>query len=201
MDFPENKKAKTDHEVHELITNRWSPRSFSNKPVDDETLMQLFEAARWAPSSYNAQPWRYIYAKRENTEAFEQMRSCLVSFNQEWTAGAAVLILGCAKMYAREDLDKPNHYAKHDLGAASMSMAIQATALGLYVHQMGGLDFEKARETYNLPEGFEIITAIAIGYLGNPDDLSEEMRETEVKTRERAPVSDFVFENSWNNSK
>jgi nitroreductase len=197
MDFPNNKKANTDHDVHELISDRWSPRAFSDKSVDDETLMQLFEAARWAPSSYNAQPWRYIYAKKENTEAFERLRSCLVPFNQEWTASAAVLVLGCVKSYAQDDLNKPNTYAKHDLGAASMSMAAQATALGLYVHQMGGVDFEKARETYNLPEGFDVVTAIAIGYLGNPDDLSPEMRETEVKMRERAPISDFVFENSW----
>ena len=167
--------AITDYPIHELMTKRWSPYCFDARPVTDEDLRSLFEAARWAPSSYNEQPWSYIVATREDNEEFERLLSCLVEGNQRWAASAPVLVLGIASLnFSRNG--KPNRAAIHDLGQASANLALEATARGLYVHQMIGILPDKAREVYAIPEGHEPMTAIAVGYPGDPKDFPDELQ-------------------------
>jgi nitroreductase len=187
-----------DHPVHELITKRWSPYSFDNRSVTDEDLRSLFEAARWAPSSYNEQPWNYIVAKKENPEEFQRLLSCLVDGNQVWAKAAPVLALGIAKLrFARND--QPNRAAIHDLGLAAGNLVVEATARGLWVHQMIGILPDKAREIYAIPEGYEPLTGIAIGYAGDPKALPEGLRERDLARRPRKPLKEFVFGQTWGN--
>jgi nitroreductase len=187
-----------DHPIHELITKRWSPYSFDARSVTDENLRSLFEAARWAPSSYNEQPWSYIVAKKENPEEFQRLLSCLVEGNQVWAKAAPVLALGIAKLrFARND--QPNRAAIHDLGLAAGNLVVEATARGLWVHQMIGILPDKARETYAIPEGYEPLTGIAIGYAGDPKALPEGLRERDLARRPRKPLKEFVFSQTWGN--
>ena len=187
-----------DHLVHELITKRWSPYSFDSRSVTDEDLRSLFEAARWAPSSYNEQPWNYIVAKKENPEEFQRLLSCLVDGNQVWAKAAPVLALGIAKLrFARND--QPNRAAIHDLGLAAGNLVVEATARGLWVHQMIGILPDKAREIYAIPEGYEPLTGIAIGYEGDPKALPEGLRERDLARRPRKPLKEFVFSQTWGN--
>ncbi len=187
-----------DHPVHELITKRWSPYSFDARSVPDEDLRSLFEAARWAPSSYNEQPWNYIVAKKENPEEFQRLLSCLVDGNQAWAKAAPVLALGIARLrFARND--QPNRAAIHDLGLAAGNLVVEATARGLWVHQMIGILPDKAREIYAIPEGYEPLTGIAIGYAGDPKALPEGLRERDLARRPRKPLKEFVFGQKWGN--
>jgi nitroreductase len=187
-----------DHPVHELITKRWSPYSFDSRSVTDEDLRSLFEAARWAPSSYNEQPWNYIVAKKENPEEFQRLLSCLVDGNQVWAKAAPVLALGIAKLrFARND--QPNRAAIHDLGLAAGNLVVEATARGLWVHQMIGILPDKAREIYAIPEGYEPLTGIAIGYAGDPRALPEGLRDRDLACRPRKPLKEFVFGQTWGN--
>ena len=187
-----------DHPVHALITKRWSPYSFDSRSVPDEDLRSLFEAARWAPSSYNEQPWNYIVAKKENPEEFQRLLSCLVEGNQVWAKAAPVLALGIAKLrFARDD--QPNRAAIHDLGLAAGNLVVEATARGLWVHQMIGILPDKAREIYAIPEGYEPLTGIAIGYAGDPKALPEGLRERDLARRPRKPLKEFVFGQTWGN--
>jgi nitroreductase len=187
-----------DHPVHELLTKRWSPYSFDVRSVTDEDLRSLFEAARWAPSSYNEQPWNYIVAKKENPEEFQRLLSCLVEGNQVWAKAAPVLALGIAKLrFARND--QPNRAAIHDLGLAAGNLVVEATARGLWVHQMIGILPDKAREIYAIPEGYEPMTGIAIGYAGDPKALPEGLRERDLARRPRKPLKEFVFSQKWGN--
>jgi nitroreductase len=187
-----------DHPVHALITKRWSPYSFASRSVPDEDLRSLFEAARWAPSSYNEQPWNYIVAKKENPEEFQRLLSCLVEGNQVWAKAAPVLALGIAKLrFARDD--QPNRAAIHDLGLAAGNLVVEATARGLSVHQMIGILPDKAREIYAIPEGYEPLTGIAIGYAGDPKALPEGLRDRDLTRRPRKPLKEFVFSQTWGN--
>jgi nitroreductase len=187
-----------DHPVHALITKRWSPYSFASRSVSDEDLCSLFEAARWAPSSYNEQPWNYIVAKKENPEEFQRLLSCLVEGNQVWAKAAPVLALGIAKLrFARDD--QPNRAAIHDLGLAAGNLVVEATARGLSVHQMIGILPDKAREIYAIPEGYEPLTGIAIGYAGDPKALPEGLRDRDLARRLRKPLKEFVFSQTWGN--
>jgi nitroreductase len=187
-----------DHPVHVLITKRWSPYSFASRSVPDEDLRSLFEAARWAPSSYNEQPWNYIVAKKENPEEFQRLLSCLVDGNQVWARAAPVLALGIAKLrFARDD--QPNRAAIHDLGLAAGNLVVEATARGLSVHQMIGILPDKAREIYAIPEGYEPLTGIAIGYAGDPKALPEGLRDRDLARRPRKPLKEFVFSQTWGN--
>jgi nitroreductase len=187
-----------DHPVHALITKRWSPYSFDSRSVPDEDLRSLFEAARWAPSSYNEQPWNYIVAKKENPEEFQRLLSCLVDGNQVWAKAASVLALGITKLrFARDD--QPNRAAIHDLGLAAGNLVVEATARGLWVHQMIGILPDKAREIYAIPEGYEPLTGIAIGYAGDPKALPEGLRERDLARRPRKPLKEFIFSQTWGN--
>jgi len=153
--------ATTDYPIHELIAKRWSPYCFDERSVTDEDLRSLFEAARWAPSSFNEQPWSYVVAKKENSEEFTRLLSCLVEGNQVWAKAAAALALGITSLkFARNG--KPNRAAIHDLGLSNGNLVLEATARGLSVHQMIGIFPDKAREIYEVPEGYEPMVAIAM---------------------------------------
>lgn len=146
-----HKHATPDHPIHELLASRWSPYAFAERPVSDDDLRSLFEAARWAASSYNEQPWSYIVATKSNPAEFERLLSCLVEGNQPWAKAAPVLALGCTNLHFARN-NKPNAAAIHDLGLASATLTIEATARGLSVHQMIGILPDKARELYGIPE-------------------------------------------------
>ena len=186
------KPAPVDHQIHPLLAERWSPRAFSPDPVPRDQLLQLFEAARWAPSSYNEQPWRYIVATKDNSEHFEKVLSCLVEFNQQWARQAPVLAISIASKTFQKN-GKPNRHALHDVGAASAMLSIQATALGLFVHQMAGIDIEKIRQEFALNEDEEPVAGLAIGKAGDSETLPEKFREGESKPRTRKPLSEVVW--------
>lgn len=190
------KKASMDYPIQELLAERWSPYAFDERSVAEADLRSLFEAARWAPSSYNEQPWRYIVATRDNPEQFQRALSCLVEGNQVWAKAAPVLALGVVSLrFARNAKD--NRAAVHDLGLAAGNLLLEATARGLFVHQMIGILPDKAREIYGIPEGFEAWTAMAIGYRGDPTRLPDRLRERDLAARERKPLSEFVFGGKW----
>jgi nitroreductase len=193
------KPAPTDYLVEEIIRRRWSPRAFAEQPVEPDKLRSLFEAARWAPSSFNEQPWVYIIATKEKPDEYAQMLSCLMEKNQQWARLAPILMISVAKLNFDKN-GKPNRHAFHDVGLATGTMLVQATALGLFVHQMAGFSVEKVREMYGLPEGFEPVAAIAVGYPADAEVLTEPFREQEVGPRRRRPISDFVFEGKWEES-
>lgn len=190
------KPAVTDHPIHELIRRRWSPRAFADREVEKEKVASLFEAARWAPSSFNGQPWHYIVATKDDPAAFARLRDCLRPQNILWAQHASVLIIAVAQLSISAERG-PNRHAIHDVGLANENLVLQAVAMGLATHQMGGFIPEKARETYNIPEGYEPITAIALGYPGDPEDLPPEVKAREVQPRERRPLSEFVFSGDW----
>jgi nitroreductase len=188
--------APTEVPVHEIVRERWSPRAFSERPVAPEVLHSLFEAARWAPSSSNLQPWAYIVGTKDDKEDFEKVLSTLVEFNQGWAKNAPVLALSVAQVKNPKD-GSSNRWAFHDVGSASAQLTTEARSRGLYVHQMAGLDPEKARKVFLIPEGWEAVAALAIGYPGDPATLPEKLRERELAPRTRKPLSEFVMTGGW----
>ncbi|MDR3620854.1 MAG: nitroreductase family protein [Paludisphaera borealis] len=190
------KEVSPDHPIHELLSKRWSPYAFADRPVSQEDLRSLFEAARWAASSYNEQPWRYIAASKADREAFERLLSCLVEGNQPWAKAAPVLAIGCTSLSFALN-GKPNAAAQHDLGLASASLTVEATARGLYVHQMIGILPDRVRELYGVPDDFRPLTGLAIGYLGDVNDLPESYRPRDLSPRQRKPLPEFVFGGRW----
>jgi nitroreductase len=190
------KPAPTDHPVHELIRERWSPRAFSEKPVPAEVLQSLFEAARWAPSSSNEQPWAFLVATRDDEESHSRMLSTLVEFNQTWAGHAPVLALAVSELaFARNG--RSNRNAFYDTGAAVADLTVEATVRGLFVHQMAGFDPRKAIELFSIPAGWEPIAAFVIGYPGDPQSLPEPLRERELAPRNRKPLPEFVMSGGW----
>jgi nitroreductase len=190
------KPAPSDFPVHQLISDRWSPRAFSDKPVSPDVLRSLFEAARWAPSSNNEQPWAYIVATRDDKENFAKMLSVLVEFNANWAKSAPVLALAIAKLNFAKN-NAPNRNALYDTGAATALLSVEATARGLAVHQMAGFDPDKARQVFAIPAGCEAIAALAIGYPGDPDSLPQPLKDRELAPRTRKPLSEFVMAGHW----
>jgi len=191
--------ASPDHPIEELLAKRWSPYGFADRSVSEADLRSLFEAARWAASSYNEQPWRFIVATRENAKEFERLLSCLVEGNQGWAKSVPVLALGVVSLHFSRN-QKPNRVAVHDLGLAAGNLTVEATARGLAVHQMAGILPEEARELYQIPEGFEAVTGIAIGYAADPKQLPEELKKRDLAPRTRKPLGDFVFGGKWDES-
>jgi nitroreductase len=185
----------TDYPVHELIAKRWSPRAFADRPVEPEKLRSIFEAARWAASSGNEQPWRFILATKSNPDEYASLLSVLNPKNQTWAQSAPVLGLSVA-MLEREG-GKPNRHAMHDTGAALAQLDLQAVALGLFVHPMAGFSIEKARELYHIPANAEPAAAFALGYLGDPAILPEDLRAREEAPTPRRPAGENVFEGEW----
>ena len=191
-----HKQATPDHPIHDLIARRWSPYAFADRPVSKDDLRSLFEAARWAASSYNEQPWSYIVATKADAAEFERLLSCLVEGNQAWAKAAPVLALGCTSLnFVRNG--KPNAAAVHDLGLASATLTFEATARGLSVHQMIGILPDKARDVYRIPEGVQPLTGLAIGYATDPSVLPEVYRQRDLAPRKRKPLAEFVFSGQW----
>jgi nitroreductase len=188
--------APVEFPVNELIQNRWSPRAFSDKPVPQEVLRSLFEAARWAPSSNNEQPWAYIVATKDDAENFEKSLGALVEFNAGWAKKAAVLVIAVAELAFAKN-NAPNRNAQYDVGAASLQLSLEATARGLVVHQMAGFDPETAKETYGIPQGWEPIAAMAIGYPGDASSLPEPLQSREKSPRGRKRIREFVMSGQW----
>ena len=185
------KTASPDSEILDLIKERWSPRAFSSRGPDAETLSRLFEAARWAASSDNEQPWRYLVARLEDGERHERLASCLFPGNA-WARQAPVLAMSVVARNSSRN-GKPNRVALHDVGAASAQLTMQGMSMGVYVHQMAGFDTEKARQVCQIPPDYDPAAMIAIGYLGNPESLGEPLRTRELTKRERRPIREFVF--------
>lgn len=192
-----DKSADTQYPINDLLRQRWSPLAFSNRMVEPEKLCSVLEAARWAASSYNEQPWSFIIATKDNQEEFEHLLSCLAEGNQEWAINAPVLMISVAKLFFERN-GVENRHAFHDVGAAAAELAIQATANGLFIHQMAGFDVPKTRELYSIPEGYEPVAAIALGYQGDPQTLSERLQQREASPRSRKPLEKFVFSGAWN---
>ena len=191
------KPAETAYPIHDLIARRWSPRAFDERPVEPEKLKGLFEAARWAPSSNNEQPWRFVVTFRQDAPTeHDRLLACLTERNRQWAFRAPVLMLSVASLLFEDD-GKPNRHAYYDTGLAVENLVVQATALGLQVHQMAGFDVQRARETCLIPTGFDPVAMIAIGYPGDPAVLPDSLREGEMKPRERQPIGDFVFSIKW----
>jgi nitroreductase len=187
------KHAETAYPIHELLRARWSPRAFAARPIEREVICSLLEAARWAPSSFNEQPWRFLVARKEDSETLKKLAGCLSEGNRPWAERAPLLILTVAKTYFRDDPAKANRHAFHDVGLATQNLVIQATALGLYVHQMAGFDRAGARELFDIPEGYEPVAVLAVGYLDDPDTLPENLRERELAPRARKPLREIAF--------
>jgi nitroreductase len=190
------KHAKTEYPIQDFLAKRWSPYGFADRDVSEADLHSLFEAARWAASSFNEQPWSYIVATSAQEAEFARLLSCLVEANQSWAKAAPVLALGVATLNFKRN-NKPNRVAIHDLGLATGNLVAEATARGLWIHQMGGILPDRAREIYGIPEGSEAVTGIAIGYAGDPETFPEEIRKRELAPRERKPQREFVFGTSW----
>jgi nitroreductase len=189
-------KARTDHPIHELLAQRWSPHLFQDRPVTEADLCSLFEAARWAPSSYNEQPWSHIVATKEDPEEYSKLLSCLVEGNQAWAKTAPVLALGVVSLKFKRN-GKDNRAAVHDLGLASCSLVLEAMSRGLFVHQMIGILPDKARELYQIPEHHEAWTALAIGYKADESAVPADLRQREQGSRQRRPLNQFVFAGKW----
>ena len=192
------KPAETSAPIHDLIRHRWSPRAFDPRPVEAEKLRALFEAARWAPSSYNAQPWYFIVGTKDDPEAYSRVLDTFVEFNQSWAKQAPVLALSVAKLIF--DDGKPNRHALHDVGQAAANLNIQAEALGLSLPQMAGIDPEKARKLFHIPADYEAVAGMALGYAGDPASLPDELRKRELAPRQRKPLDSFVFAGEWGKS-
>lgn len=190
------KPAETQYPIHDLLQRRWSPRAFSDKPVSQEHLRSLLEAARWAPSSNNEQPWNFLVATKQDPVDYEQLLSCLSNTNQTWARLAPVLAMSVAKLVFT-DGGEQNRHALHDVGLAVENLVVQATALGLMVHQMAGIYPDKVGELHGIPGDYEVVAAIAIGYPGDPEILPDKFRQRELATRSRRPIADFTFAGQW----
>ncbi len=183
---------KSDYPVNDLIINRWSRRAFSEDPIPGEVRDSLFEAARWAPSSMNEQPWAFIYGEK-GTEAWDQLFEALMGGNQPWAAKAPLLVLVLAKK--RFDYkDRVNRHYMHDVGFAMGNLTVQATEHGLNMHQMGGFRADAVIETFQLPELWEPVTITAIGYPGDSEALEEPYLTRESNPRVRKQIADFAFD-------
>lgn len=193
------KHAATDYPVHDLIARRWSPYAFTGRPVSRDDLLSLLEAARWAASSYNEQPWTYMLATRDESEEFERLLSCLVEPNREWAQHAPVLMLACTRLnFVRNG--KPNAAAVHDLGLAAANLTFEATARGIAVHQMIGILPDQAREVYQVPEDVQPLTALALGYPADAADaghLPEKFLQRDQSPRSRKPLHEFIYSGQW----
>ena len=190
------KPTRNDYPIHDLLRRRWSPRAFADRPVEPDKLRSLLEAARWAPSSYNEQPWAFLVATKDQPDDFAEVLGCLVPGNQAWAKNAPVLMLSFAHLSFDRN-QQANRHAYHDVGLAAACLTFQATAEGLAVHQMAGIEVDKIRTTFAVPQGWDPVSGIAVGYPGDPASLPEQLRQRELAERVRKPLSSFVFSGTW----
>ncbi|MBV5261139.1 nitroreductase family protein [Synechococcus moorigangaii CMS01] len=194
------KPAQTQYPIHPLLRQRYSTVAFDgDRPVESEKIGSLLEAARWASSCYNEQPWRFLIATKADPTAYSTMLDCLVETNQTWAKNAYILMVSVGKAHFTRN-DNPNPYGMYDVGQALSNLTIQAEAMGLRVRQMGGFDKEKARTVYNIPAGFDPAAAVAIGYPGDLNELPEALQEREQMPRSRKPLTEVVFTQAWGHS-
>ncbi|HEB41979.1 MAG TPA: nitroreductase [Candidatus Dependentiae bacterium] len=184
-------KRKAQYPIHDIFINRWSPRAMSGEELSDEELMSLFEAARWAPSSFNEQPWRFIYAKR-NTRYWDRLFNLMIPFNQSWTKNAAILgvIISCNTL---ELSNKPARTYSFDTGAAWENLSLQGSINGLVVHGIEGFDYNRAKKELNIPDDYTTEAMFAVGKPGKLEDLPPDLQERE-KLSDRKKVEEFIFE-------
>lgn len=194
----EERKAITSVPIHDLLARRWSPRAFdANRPVTRKQLVTVLEAGRWAPSCNGDEPWRYlVWDRTRDPEGWQKAFDCLSDSNKKWVKNVPLLMLSCAGSIFGAT-GKPNRWTQHDTGAASVSMALQAVALGLIIHQMGGYDAEKARAAFAIPAEYTPMAMIALGYQAEPDILDEETKAKELRPRARKPITERFFEGGW----
>ncbi|MGC2163008.1 MAG: nitroreductase family protein [Silvibacterium sp.] len=185
------KRAPAVEGALEEILGRWSPRAFADKPVAAKDLKTIFEAAHWAASSFNEQPWRFLVG-RKGDETYRKIFDSLVEFNQMWAKSAPVLILSVGKKTFSHN-SSPNYYGLHDTGAATAYLALQASALGLHAHSMGGFDQAKARAAFGIPDDYAIGAVTALGYFGDPEALPDHFKQQEKAPRSRKPLDEVVF--------
>ncbi|MGH9691679.1 MAG: nitroreductase family protein [Candidatus Acidiferrales bacterium] len=190
------KPAEVNTPINGLLARRWSPRAFDSRDVEPEKLRALFEAARWSASSGNQQPWHFLLGTSDAPENFKKVLECLVESNQAWAKNAPVLGLTVAALKFANS-DQNNRYAFHDVGQAMAYLTVEAMDQGLFVHQMGGILPDKAREVFQIPEGYEAVAGFAIGYRGDPSSLPDKLRERELAARVRKPMQEFVFSGQW----
>ena len=195
-DLDAKKRATTDHEVLDVIAARWSPRAFQDRPVESEKVLRCLEAARWAPSCYNEQPWRFMVATPDDGPGFQRMLACLLEGNRKWAGEAPVLMLTFAKRTFTRG-GKPNRTNEHDLGLGVAQLVLQAQAVGLHTHQMAGIDLDRIRTTYDIPDDFDPVAALALGYRAAPDRLAPDLAERERQPRGRKPLHELVFQDEW----
>jgi nitroreductase len=191
-----DKPADTHYPIHELLRRRWSPRAFADQPVERETIHSLLEAARWASSSFNEQPWVFILATSNHPAEHQKCLQCLVEGNQVWAKRAPLLLLSIVKLHFAHN-GRLNRHAYHDLGLAVGNLVVQATAMNLAVHQMAGILPEKIQEEYALPQDYEAVTGIAVGYQGEANILPGPLQEKELAPRIRKSMTEFVFSGTW----
>ena len=190
------KPAPTNHPIHEVLLHRWSPRAFSHQPVPPDVLRSLFEAARWAPSSANEQPWAFLVATKDDHETHAKLLGTLAESNQVWARNAPVLAIAIAHInWAKTG--QPNRTALYDTGAAVAGLTAEATSRGLYVHQMGGFDPQKASDLFHIPADWQPVAAFVLGYPGDPDSLPEPYLTREKNPRTRKPLAEFVMSGDW----
>ncbi len=194
-----DKPAETQFPLHDLLKRRWSPRAFSERLIGRDMLLALLESARWAPSSSNEQPWRFVVATREEPADYDCLLACLVEGNRKWASRAPVLMLSAARMDFEDD-GRPNRHAFHDVGLATENLLLQATALGLVAHPMAGFDIEKARADLKIPSGYEPVAMTAVGYPGELSVLPDYLQQRELKPRERKPLAEIAFSGQWGRS-
>ena len=192
--------APVAHPIHELLARRWSARAIDPaKPVSRQTLLSILEAARWAPSSSNEQPWRFLVFEEGNPAARESARAILTGNNKLWASKAPVLVLTVAKDAWTKN-GEPNRHAGHDVGAATENLLLQSIAHGLAAHPMAGYESDKAKALFGIPDGFTSMAMIAIGHPGPVEDLPEPLLAREKQPRTRKPLSEIAFAGAWEKS-
>ena len=190
------KRASSDHPIHDLIAARYSPYGFSNRPVNPADLRSLFEAARWAASSYNEQPWSFVVATADQADEFARLLACLLEANQAWAKSASALAICCIRLNFERN-GRPNAAAAHDLGLAVGNLSLEATSRGIAVHPMIGILPDVARETFTIPAGVQPLTALAIGYAADPAALADPLKQRDQSPRTRKPLGEFVYAGAW----
>jgi nitroreductase len=186
---------QSTYNINPLILNRWSPRSMTDEELDDDTIMSLFEAARWAPSSYNNQPWRFIYAKRNTPQHWNKLFNLLAEPNKAWTKNAALLVVVISgKNFEYNEKYSITH--QYDTGAAWENLALEASSRGLVAHGMQGFDYEKARIDLEIPDNFDVMAMIAIGKKGSKENLPLQLQEKEYPN-DRKPLKEIIMEGTF----
>jgi len=188
----EDKKAQTTLAIHPVLKNRWSPRAFNGELIEKDKIDRMFEAARWSPSASNEQPWRFIVGIKGD-ETYQKIFDTFGEFNQLWTATAPILALTVGYTKSMKNSTLPNPTYTYDVGQAIAHLSFQAHADGLHVHQMAGFDAAKAEKIFDVPADFKVLTAFAVGYIGDPEILHPNLKKTEYGMRVRRPISETVF--------